>query len=82
MLDTYESIMEASSDSHMFFKLSKWQRDGGFTSKADIEYPEPTAGYIYIYTEVDKWADYFTKLATPKCLPEFDDDHKQEAQRP
>ena len=30
-LATYESIMEASPDnSHMFFKLIKWQRDGGF----------------------------------------------------
>ena len=73
-LATYESIMEASSDNaHIFLKLIKWQRDGGFNSQADMEFPHSTAGH----TEGDKWADYFTKLAMPKCLPEFDDEHKK-----
>jgi hypothetical protein len=67
-----DEIMNASEgDKPLFYKLVKKQRRTGTNEQAVLFHDE-------IYTGdrlCQAWADYFEQLATPKNLPEFDNDY-------
>jgi hypothetical protein len=61
-IKAYEEIMNAKThDKQTFYKLIRRQRDSPHAEQMEIEFPEAIQGT----TEMEKWADYFCKLATP-----------------
>ena len=61
-----------STDMQLFCKLIQWQRDLLFNNPAEIEFSDSVSEGM----DVERWVSYFSSLATPQQLPEFDDDHK------
>ena len=70
---TYNEIMAAKEgDKDMFYKLISRQRKTPLSGNASINFPDHIKGD----SELQKWKDHFERLATPKDLPEFDNEHK------
>jgi hypothetical protein len=69
----YTEIMETNIDTNkqMFYKLISKQRKLPFRVAA-IDFPDYATGS----NDAEKWASFFSDLATPNNLPEFDDVHK------
>lgn len=71
---TYREIMEAdTNDKHLFYKLIKRQKETPYSTQTNaINFSENINGEMV----EEKWAHYYENLATPKNLPEYDNDYK------
>jgi hypothetical protein len=68
----YTEIMDShSGDPRTFYKLVSQQRKSPYSS-GSIDFPNNITGE----NDTEKWASFFLDLATPKDLPEFDQEHK------
>jgi hypothetical protein len=70
-----EEISAASNENkQLFYKLVNMQRGGKKATSSAVEFgPNCTS-------QIEGWADYFERLATPESLPHFDEDHHRAMQ--
>jgi retron-type reverse transcriptase len=72
--ELYRDLMCAEEhDQKKFFQLIRKQRDGPSSTCTALEFTNLDPDI----PDVNKWANYFQQLATPKDLPIFDDEHKR-----
>ena len=68
-----EGIMEACQNDRQFYQLIRKQRQVTTSAENAMTFGTEKAQGDEL---LESWAGYFENLATPKDLPQFDDEHK------
>ena len=72
-IEKYEEIMAMQvTHDQAFYKLMRQQRESPFCHPRKINFDDSIEGH----DDTDRWANYFSELATPKDMPQFDKEYK------
>ena len=77
-IEKYEEIMAMQvTHDQAFYKLIRQQRESPFCKPREINFDDSIEGP----NDTERWANYFSELATPKDMPQFDKEYKDSVAR-